>query len=99
MDGLDSAAVGAALVTWAWWTARIAAATGLFFLLVGLVTARREAPAARAATDRKGGAGWALAQLAALVAGGALAAVTRGEAERWLPPLAQGGIAAIAAIA
>ena len=96
---MDEATLFSAMLESAWITARIAALFGLLIWITGTLFARgRPGPeTAPAAFARKGAGPRALAQLVALLAGGVLCALTRGEAER-LVPLAQGGVAALAAL-
>lgn len=84
-------ALGEALVRSAWITSRIVAGLGLATWAVGALAALAKAP-----VRRRHGA--ALVHALALVVGGALIALTRGEAERVLPAAAQAGVAAVAAL-
>jgi len=87
--------LASALLVSAWITARIAAGLGLLLWGVGVATGLGRGT--RTGGDRTRARTEALAQVGALVTGGALVALTRGEAERaW--PAAQAGIAALAAV-
>jgi protein-S-isoprenylcysteine O-methyltransferase Ste14 len=101
MNGLDSATLGSAMLESAWISARIAVAAGLVLWIAGTILGRgprRAAQPAPIAAALPGAGPRALAQFAALLAGGALCALTRDEASRWLPPLAQGAVCVLAAI-
>jgi protein-S-isoprenylcysteine O-methyltransferase Ste14 len=103
METLDAATLQGVLLESAWWTARISAAIGLAIWFAGsLVTLRGRAARSTPATPAyrlPGAAPRTLAQGVALLTGGALAALTRGEAERLLAPAAQGAVCFLAAIA
>ena len=97
---MDEATLFSAMLESAWITARIAVGFGLLIWITGTLFARGRPggeAAAPAAFARTGAGPRALTQLVALLAGGVLCALTRGEAER-LAPLAQGGVAALAAL-
>ena len=96
---MDDTTLFSAMLESAWITARIAVGFGLLIWIVGVLFARGRPRAAEglAPFARAGAGPRALAQLVALLVGGALCALTRGEAER-LAPLAQGAIAALAAL-
>src|SRR5436190_468922 len=96
---MDDTTLFSAMLESAWITARIAVGFGLLIWVAGAMFARgvSRAAAAPAPFARKGAGPRALAQLAALLVGGALCALTRGEAER-LAPLLQGALAALAAV-
>ncbi len=99
METIDSKALARALVESAWISARIAVLAGLAIWITGVLLHPRRAPGPRAVVHSLPGAGpRAMAQLAALLAGGALAALTRGEAARWLPAWGQGAVCAAAAL-
>jgi protein-S-isoprenylcysteine O-methyltransferase Ste14 len=86
---MDETTLYAAMLESAWITARIAVAFGLLVWALGVWLARGRPPAGPAALSRPGAGPRFLAQLAALLAGGALCALTRDEALR-LPAWAQG---------
>jgi len=95
---MDEATLFSAMLESAWITARIAVGFGLLIWVVGVLFARgRHRPSEPAPFARRGAGPRALAQLAALLVGGILCALTRGEAER-LAPLAQAAVAALAAL-
>jgi protein-S-isoprenylcysteine O-methyltransferase Ste14 len=90
-----------ALLEAAWITARIAAGLGLAAWVVGAAVglgafARRGGPLPPG--ERAAARAGALAQVAALIVGGAVIGLTRGEAVRVLPALAQALVAALAAL-
>src|SRR5258705_12559589 len=90
-----------ALVEAAWISARIAVALGLVVWIVGVLLAHGNLPkrASQApAFARPGALPRAAAQFAALLAGGALCALTRGEAQRLLPPWGQCLVAGLASV-
>ena len=96
---MDEATLYSAMLESAWITARIAVAFGLLVWVFGALFARGRPrrPAGPPPFARKGAGPRALAQLGALLLGGVLCALTRGEAER-LVPLLQAAIAALAAL-
>jgi len=96
---MDQATLYSAMLESAWITARIAVGFGLLIWIAGVLFARGvPRPAAgHASFVRKGAGPRALAQLGALLAGGALCALSRGEAFG-LPPLWQAAIAGLAAL-
>ena len=91
-----------ALVEAAWISARIAALLGLVLWVLGVLLARRGLPqrasAAAPAFARPGALPRAAAPFAALLLGGALCALTRGEAQRVLPPWGQCLVAGLASV-
>ena len=100
MNGLDSSTVASAMLDSAWISARIAAAAGLAVWILGALLGHGRP---RQHTDPPvaalpGAGPRALAQLAALLAGGALCALTRDEAARWLPAWGQALASIVAAI-
>lgn len=97
---MENAFLTSALLESAWITSRISVGIGLAVWIAGVLLARGRprAPAGAPAHARRGALPRALAQGAALVAGGALCALTRGEAERLLPAWGQGFVAALAAL-
>jgi protein-S-isoprenylcysteine O-methyltransferase Ste14 len=99
MNGLDPTTLASAMLESAWISARIAAAAGLAIWIAGaaLGHGRPRAHDTPPAAALPGAGPRALAQLAALLAGGALCALTRGEAAG-LPGWAQALICILAAI-
>ncbi len=97
---MDTTLFASAMLESAWITARISVLIGLAVWVTGVLFARGRQPAALAAPAhaRPGAMPRALAQGAALLLGGALCALTRGEAERVLPAWGQGVVAALAAL-
>jgi protein-S-isoprenylcysteine O-methyltransferase Ste14 len=90
-----------ALVEAAWISARIAVALGLVVWTLGVLLARGGLPKrvlGAPAFARPGALPRAAAQFAALLAGGALCALTRGEAQRVLPPWGQCLVAGLASV-
>ncbi|MEP7028342.1 MAG: methyltransferase [Candidatus Eisenbacteria bacterium] len=99
MDDLTPAALTSLLLASAWISARIAVAAGFVIWIAGATIARRARRPSPPVVHALPGAGArALAQFAALLAGGALAALTRDEAARWLPAWGQGAVCAAAAL-
>jgi protein-S-isoprenylcysteine O-methyltransferase Ste14 len=96
---MDQATLLSAMLQSAWITARIAVGFGLLTWVAGVLFARGapRVPAGPAAFARQGAGPRALAQLVSLLVGGALCALTRGEAFG-LPPLLQGALAGLAAL-
>jgi len=96
---MDEAALFSAMLESAWITARIAVGFGLLVWIAGTLFARGvpRVPPGPAPFARKGAGPRALAQLGALLVGGILCALTRGEAFALAPPW-QGAIAALAAL-
>jgi protein-S-isoprenylcysteine O-methyltransferase Ste14 len=93
---MDQRTLYLAMLESAWITAKIGAGFGLLLWIAGALVARSQ-PRARAAHVAEGARPRALAQLAALLVGGALVALTRDEA-LGLPAPAQAVIAATAAL-
>jgi protein-S-isoprenylcysteine O-methyltransferase Ste14 len=96
---LDATGLTSALLESAWITARIAAGfSGLLFVAAAIFAHFRLRPAP--VRDREPGSlAGLLAMAGAVVAGVLLVGLTRGEAMRWLPPAAQGAVAAFATLA
>ena len=96
LSAMDQRTLFEAMLESAWITARIAVGFGLVLWIVGALVARGSVRTAAFRT-LPGAGPRALAQLAALLVGGALVALTRGEAFR-LPGLAQALVAFSAAL-
>ena len=97
---MDEATLYSAMLESAWITARVSVAFGLAVWILGVLFARgSRRPSERPPAFARPGAGArACAQFAALIGGGALCALTRGEVPRLLSPGAQGAVCALAAL-
>jgi protein-S-isoprenylcysteine O-methyltransferase Ste14 len=99
---VESGELGRTLLEAAWITARIAAGFAVV-LAVGTMVAvarRSHGPGTAAPRVLRPGFGRrAAAQLAAVVLGMAVTAALPGQAQAWLPPAVQAGVAALAALA
>ncbi len=96
---MNSQAVAAAMLEAAWITARLAAALAGLGTVVAVVAIHLRAGDAPVVRSRPGAGPRVAAMLASALAGAVVTVLSDGQATAWLPPPAQGAIAATATLA